>query len=136
MPVPDLRGERLDVAEDRLDSLGLRYEALGGGAFGIVVRSHWTVCAQSPAPGRVATTVVLTVARECPGPFVPDVTGESLEDAEDVLEGAGLGYDVETDGGPVLVASLWTVCSQAPDPGERGNRVEVYVSHDCWGWGG
>ena len=43
---PDLRGERLDVAEQRLDELGLEYERVGGGALGIVVRSRRTVCRQ------------------------------------------------------------------------------------------
>ena len=49
--VPDVSGRSLDVAEDTLDRAGLRYDAVGGGAFGIVVRSHWTVCKQNPAPG-------------------------------------------------------------------------------------
>ena len=63
--VPDVTGERLDLAEDRLDDLGLRYETIGGGVFGIVVRSHWVVCDQEPAPGRVDTRVELYVERDC-----------------------------------------------------------------------
>src|SRR5436309_8687318 len=82
--VPDVRGERLDVAEDTLDSSGLRYATAGGGALGIIVRSHWYVCRQDPAPRNKATKVLLTVARSC---SVPDVVGESLEDAEEELRG-------------------------------------------------
>jgi hypothetical protein len=45
-PVPNVAGLRLDVAENKLDALDLRYRTVGGGAFGIVVRSHWIVCRQ------------------------------------------------------------------------------------------
>jgi PASTA domain-containing protein len=61
--VPDVRGERLDVAEARLDARGLGWEEVGGGTFGVVVRSHWYVREQLPEPGRKATTVRLVVER-------------------------------------------------------------------------
>jgi hypothetical protein len=63
--VPDVTGDRLDIAEDRLDDLGLRYDAIGGGVLGIVVRSHWVVCSQEPASGRRDTRVELYVERDC-----------------------------------------------------------------------
>jgi PASTA domain-containing protein len=65
--VPDLVGERLDVAEDELDSLGIDYKEIGGGTFGIVVRSNWEVCETRPEAGARATTVRLIVERveEC-----------------------------------------------------------------------
>ena len=69
--VPNLTGQRLDVAEDTLDALGLRYRTAGGGTFGIVVRSHWIVCRQDPPPRTVASTVLLTVARTCAAPEFP-----------------------------------------------------------------
>jgi len=64
--LPDLVGQRLDVAELHLDERHIRYREVGGGAFGIVVRSNWTVCDTEPAagatnPGRVS----LIVARSC-----------------------------------------------------------------------
>jgi hypothetical protein len=61
--VPNVRGDRLDVAEARLDARGLGWEEVGGGTFGVVVRSHWYVLEQVPAPGRKATTVRLVVER-------------------------------------------------------------------------
>lgn len=61
--VPDVTGKRLDVAEDTLDAAGLRYRTVGGGAFGVIVRSRWIVCEQSPPPATVAASVTLTVAR-------------------------------------------------------------------------
>jgi len=63
--VPDVTGEPLDAAEDTLDTRGLGYDTRGGGLFGIVIRSHWTVCSQVPAGGTLARQVTLYVAREC-----------------------------------------------------------------------
>jgi hypothetical protein len=63
--VPNLVGERLDVAEDKLDQLGLNYKEIGGGTFGIVVRSNWTVCQTEPASGGQAARVRLIVDRDC-----------------------------------------------------------------------
>lgn len=65
--VPDVVGKSLDAAEGKLDSVGLDHETKGGGAFGIVVKSNWTVCKQRPASGTKATSVTLTVDRECRG---------------------------------------------------------------------
>ena len=132
--VPDVTGEQLNVAEDRLDAVGLRYEASGGGLFGIVVRSNWTVCRQIPAPRRVASSVLLSVARSC---WIPDVRGESLGDAEDALREAGVRYsEYSLDGDPILVDSLWTVCRQSPLGGTPGRPVRLFVSHDCYAEGG
>ena len=66
--VPDQSGERLDVAEQTLLSHGLRYKEVGGGTFGIVVKSNWTVCEMRPAAGSQVhkhTRVALIVDREC-----------------------------------------------------------------------
>ena len=63
--VPDVRGQRLDVAEARLDARGLQWEEIGGGVFGVVVRSNWYVDDQIPKPGKKATTVRLIVERNC-----------------------------------------------------------------------
>jgi beta-lactam-binding protein with PASTA domain len=127
--VPDVTGKRLDVAEDTLDASGLRYRTAGGGAFGIIVRSHWYVCEQIPTPNVRATNVTLTVARSC---SVPDVVGESLEEAEDELRDAGIDVRAHSlDGEPIIVESLWTVCDQEPAPGAPAQSVELYVAHDC-----
>ena len=63
--VPDVRGERLDVAEQLLRDRGLDYSELGGGTFGILVRSNWEVCEQHPNPGTRARQVRLIVDRDC-----------------------------------------------------------------------
>jgi hypothetical protein len=59
--VPDLRNERLDKAQDRLDDLGLHYETNGGL---VIVRRHWVVCDQWPPAGRRARLVHLYVCHD------------------------------------------------------------------------
>ena len=131
--VPNVTGRPLNTAEDRLDRLGLHYSTSGGGDFGIVIRSNWTVCRQKPAPRRVASSVHLFVARSCAIPYVED---ESLDDAEDRLDEAGIHYSEHSlDGEPIVVESLWTVCRQSPVGGTPGRPVELYVSHDCYAEG-
>jgi hypothetical protein len=66
--VPDEVGERLDVAESDVRGAGLRYSEIGGGTFGILVKSNWTVCEMRPAAGtKVAkrSRVKLIVDRDC-----------------------------------------------------------------------
>jgi beta-lactam-binding protein with PASTA domain len=134
--VPDLRYERLDVAEERLDRLGLGYEEVGGGALGIVVRSNWRVCRQEPAPGKKATEVRLIVDRHCPPPPVrqvvlPDLVGDPLEQAEAALEKRDVPYEVASWTGRRLVRAGARVCDQEPDAGRRAEDVILYVAADC-----
>jgi beta-lactam-binding protein with PASTA domain len=130
--VPAVEGQRLDLAQAELDDAGLGYEVTGGGAFGVVVKSHWRVCEQHPAPGLHARSVELVVARSCPrssaSGLVPDVTGLRLDVAEEELGERGLDYYVYPED-EVIIRSNWTVCSQYPDPGELAGVVELYVDH-------
>ena len=64
--VPSLAGQPLDVAEQRLDDLGLRSSEEGGGLFGVIFPSDWNVCETSPAAGaevRRGSTVSLQIDR-------------------------------------------------------------------------
>jgi len=127
--IPDVTGEKLNVAEDTLDGLGLAYRTLGGGAFGIIVRSNWVVCGQSPRPQRIAREVVLTVARTC---TLPDTVGYSLEDGEDELSSAGVDYRVHgVDAGPVVDEDEFGICEQSPPAGADVHSVDLYVSTYC-----
>lgn len=68
--MPDVRGKKLDVAERDIKDAGIdaKVSVDGGGLFGVIVKSNWTVCRQSPAAGRSATGAPrLTVARSCGG---------------------------------------------------------------------
>jgi beta-lactam-binding protein with PASTA domain len=133
--VPDVRGERLDVAERRLDGAGLEYERVGGGALGIVVRSRWHVCRQEPTPGARATKVTLVVDRWCPPPpprtfRLPDLVGERLADAEERLARDGVPFDVVRLDVAVPPRTA-TVCDQEPPGGSRAARVSLYAARDC-----
>jgi serine/threonine protein kinase len=64
--VPSLAGQPLDVAEQRLDDLGLRSSEEGGGLFGVLVPADWDVCETSPGAGssvRRGATVKLLIDR-------------------------------------------------------------------------
>lgn len=68
--MPDVVGARLDVAKSDLAVAGVdedNIEVVGGGMFGVVVESNWTVCEQSPSAGEPASDVRVVVDRECPG---------------------------------------------------------------------
>ena len=49
--VPALVGQRLDVALDRLEGVGLKGDVQGGGLFGILDEGDWKVVDQDPSPG-------------------------------------------------------------------------------------
>ena len=131
--VPRVDGERLDVAKQTLDDADLGYEVIGGGAFGVVVESHWRVCEQHPQPGRLASSVELVVARSCPEGSrrrrMPDVVGLRLDAAELELGRHGLEYYVYADD-KVIIRTNWTVCDQFPAPGDRVDDIEVELYVD------
>jgi beta-lactam-binding protein with PASTA domain len=129
--VPDVVGNRLDVAKERLDDAGLGYETIGGGALGIVVDSNWNVCEQSPSPGRMATRVELVVARWCPErpPLVPDLVGVPVGAAERTPYARGIEPLVTwLDDAPPDKA---IVCEQRPAAGARAVSVELEVAETC-----
>jgi hypothetical protein len=151
--VPDVRGQRLDRAERVLADQKLDWREEGASGVGELVRSNWTVCGQTPAPGKFARRVTLRVARHCAGkrkpkpkskskhkptntvsvaPILPWLDGSNLHEAKEELDVLGIGYSVQTDDDQVFVDRFWTVCSQYPDGGTRARFVELRVAHDCW----
>lgn len=66
--MPDVSGRRLDVALSDLERAGVQGdpEIVGGGTFGVVVESNWTVCEQLPPAGQaVKNGPRLVVERSC-----------------------------------------------------------------------
>jgi hypothetical protein len=66
--VPNVVNVRLDVAEEEVEGAHLQYKVVGGGLFGVVVKSDWTVCETKPDAGSPidsGATVRLIVARSC-----------------------------------------------------------------------
>jgi hypothetical protein len=49
--VPNFANVRLDAAKGQIHAQGWHVSVKGGGLFGVIVDSHWTVVAQKPAPG-------------------------------------------------------------------------------------
>lgn len=46
-----LTHHKLNVVERKLDADGIGFKTVGGGIFGIVVKSDWGVCATKPGAG-------------------------------------------------------------------------------------
>lgn len=74
--MPNFTGARLDVALSDLAALGIDegdVEIVGGGTFGIVDQSNWTVCEHTPtAEQPLAPPFRLIVDRNCPEAGVAD----------------------------------------------------------------
>ncbi len=47
-----LTNHRLNVVEAELDAKGIGFKTVGGGIFGIVIKSDWGVCATQPGAGQ------------------------------------------------------------------------------------
>jgi hypothetical protein len=67
--MPQLIGKRLDIAKSDLKSLDVEEEQIddvGGGTFGAVDETNWTVCDQEPGSGaELSDRVRLLIARTC-----------------------------------------------------------------------
>lgn len=80
--MPDVKGQRLDVALSDIERAGVEeeVEVLGGGLFGVIDESNWQVCEQLPAAGQTVTDAPrLTVERVCeadtdPAEAAPEAT--------------------------------------------------------------
>jgi beta-lactam-binding protein with PASTA domain len=139
--VPEVRGDRLDLAEATLEARGLSYEVHGGGKLGVIDDSDWLVCEQAPAAGLKATMVELAVARSCSRALgTPDLVGLSLHDAREALEArridlevysAGEYYGDEDDDDVIVVERNWQVCEQFDRSSDGGRYVQLIVAHDC-----
>ena len=82
--IPDLVGSRLDVALSDLAALGVDegdVELVGGGSFGILDESNWTVCEQTPLAAQpLAPPYRLIVDRDCPQAQQPAIEESATEE--------------------------------------------------------
>ena len=125
--VPELVGMSLDEATTALEDARLK---LGGVTTGTAEDAEPDeVLEQFPAAGREVdrgTEVDLVVAQ---GSTVPDVVGESQEDAQAILEDAGYEVSVVTE--PSDEVEEGFVIAQDPDPStelDEGSTVTILVS--------
>ena len=112
--MPDVTGKKLDVAKGDIKDAGFKDDVKtdGGGLFGVVVESNWTVCEQSPAAGKnLAAAPKLTIARSCeddstdpsetpsatadpsaiPSPTAAPIADITVDDLLDKLNSSGMG---------------------------------------------
>lgn len=111
---PAVVGKRLDVAESAVKDAGLDYQEIGGGAFGIIIKSNWIVCEQEPQAGtKNPSKVKLIVDRTCPDTTTNATSTAGASDADSIelvrgrLEGAGFTVsDEDSTGDPPAQAAL------------------------------
>ncbi|CAL9400496.1 Serine_threonine-protein kinase PK-1 [Streptomyces sp. enrichment culture] len=126
--VPDVTGEDLEDAKTALEEAGLKVRI----ATDQVTSEHdkGQVARQSPGEGRRVAegdTVTLTLSKGPEMVEVPDVVGDSVDDARRKLEGAG--FEVEEDRG-LLGLFGDTVRSQSVEGGEpapKGSRITLKI---------
>ncbi|MEY7978374.1 Stk1 family PASTA domain-containing Ser/Thr kinase [Streptomyces pilosus] len=126
--VPDVAGDELQDARAELEEAGLKVKV----AAERVNSEHdaGEVARQSPAPGRQAAegdTVTLTLSKGPEMIEVPDVVGDSVDDARERLEGAG--FRVKEDRG-LLGLFGDTVKDQSVDGGDtapKGSTITLGI---------
>ncbi|MFI2757301.1 Stk1 family PASTA domain-containing Ser/Thr kinase [Streptomyces echinatus] len=126
--VPDVTGDDPDSAKEELTNAGLKVRIAAGR-----VNSEFDdgkVARQSPGDGSQAAegdTVTLTLSKGPEMIEVPDVVGDSVDDAHDALEGAG--FEVDEDRG-LLGLFGDTVKEQSVEGGDRapkGSTITITI---------
>jgi hypothetical protein len=114
--MPDVNSMRLDVALSDLGAVGIDekdVEIVGGGTFGVLDKSNWTVCEQDPEAGTPeATDIRLIVDRTCPSgaasgdaPTAPVASSQAPPASSPPPAGATTEAAVETFEMPKLVGA-------------------------------
>jgi eukaryotic-like serine/threonine-protein kinase len=124
--VPDVTGVAEDLATGALAQAGFEVEIAEEQVFSAEAEAG-TVAEQSPAPHATAgagDTVTLTMSRGPEMIVVPDVRGESVDDATDTLEAAGFEVDVNRIffGDTVFNQSVY-----GGDRRPRGDTITIWV---------
>ena len=94
-PLPDVTGLPVDEARETLDAVGVNGVVGGDGAFSDTVPEGYVVEVSLPAGAtiRPGDTLTLIVSRGPELVMIPDLVGETIADAKEVLE--GLDFEVE-----------------------------------------
>jgi serine/threonine-protein kinase len=118
--VPDVTGTELDEARTELEAAGLKVRIDPQEVHSPHERGQ--VARQSPEPGGRAgegDTVTLTLSKGPEMVEVPDVVGQSADEATETLEAAG--FEVDEDRG-LLGIFRDTVKSQSPSAGDKAPK--------------
>ena len=94
-PLPDVTGLPVDEARETLDAVGVNGVVGGDGAFSDTVPEGYVIEVSLPAGAtiRPGDTLTLIVSRGPELVMIPDLVGETIADAKEVLE--GLDFEVE-----------------------------------------
>ncbi|UED85263.1 Stk1 family PASTA domain-containing Ser/Thr kinase [Streptomyces profundus] len=129
LQVPDMAGETVETAEQRLDDLGLRVST---GDSQACDQEEGLVCETDPAAGsevEEGDSVTLIISEGPEAVELPDVVGSSYEDAEAELD--ELGLSVRQEPREDAEAEPGTVLEQNPGAGEEveaGSEVTLIVA--------
>ncbi|QOD04358.1 hypothetical protein [Pseudarthrobacter sp. BIM B-2242] len=120
--MPDVVGKGLDVAISDVKLAGIddEVEVLGGGMFGVVDKSNWTVCSQEPQTGaEVSSAPRLTVDRSCETDGTPSEEPtrepEKSKPPVEAYSYKGAPYEVVTvdeNQGPAKLNQYWVYTSK------------------------
>jgi serine/threonine-protein kinase len=127
--VPDVTGTQLKSATTTLEDIGFEVESTTRED---AEQEPGTVLDQTPPEGgdeEIGSTIRLVVAA-APGPVaVPNVTGQTQDDAQKALEEAGFGHKTEREySEDVEEGRVIRTDPEAQEQVERGSTVTIYVS--------
>ncbi|MFB7242814.1 Stk1 family PASTA domain-containing Ser/Thr kinase [Streptomyces populi] len=126
--LPDVTGSSVEDATAQLEGAGLKVKIAAERVESEFDKGQ--VARQSPAAGREAATgdtVTLTLSKGPEMVEVPDVVGDSVDDAKKALEGAG--FEVDEDRG-LLGLFGDTVKKQSVDGGDmapKGSKITIQI---------
>ena len=126
---PDLRGETQTQAQAALAADGLKYKVVSG--FDDKYPTG-QVAALSPSPGtpvKQGSTITLTISRGQQAVAVPDVTGQSQDDATTALEQRGFKVSIAAEPATSSTVDKGSVASYTPTGSAgRGSTVTLTIS--------
>jgi hypothetical protein len=125
--MPDVTGQRLDVAKNDIKQAGVqdKVKVVGGGLLGVIVDSDWEVCDQSPDPGQAVSGVPqLTVGRSCDS----SATASASPSASDSPPSAESSPAASTADAPLSPEDNKDFADLLADPdGDCDNRAEEFA---------
>jgi len=134
--MPEVVGKGLDVAISDVKRAGIddKVEVIGGGMFGVVDKSNWTVCSQEPQSGaEVPSAPRLTVDRTCGiGETSSEEPTQKPEESEPVYSYQGPQYEIVTvdrNQGPAKLTQYWVYTSKFDDSTDAyKDRIKMIIA--------
>jgi eukaryotic-like serine/threonine-protein kinase len=130
--VPSIVNQTVSAAEAALTAKGFQYTPHPGTSSSCLAQTQNTVCSQSPGPGTLeqkGSTVTFTYS---PGGVpVPQVIGDTAQQASNVLGNSGLNPNVIIQAAPaaenILPGVVWKVSPGVNTPVPPNSTVNIYV---------